>query len=84
METVAGRGGSLADRLVRGNGRFGIGRSYTEDDEEETDSVASSEFSTTHAGSVSSVLPRSRLRVSEGYASSVPSQANVESIPRKV
>ncbi|XP_065880895.1 uncharacterized protein [Euphorbia lathyris] len=74
METVPGRGGSF----VRG-----IPRSYTEDDEEESDSFVSSEFSTTQAGSVSSVLPRSRLRVSEGYASSVPSQAHVESIPLK-
>ncbi|KAF2291614.1 hypothetical protein GH714_026178 [Hevea brasiliensis] len=84
METVAGRGGSVAERVVRGNGRYEVGRNgYTEDDYESSDSAASSEFSTTQAGSVSSALPRSRLRVSEGYASSVPSLANVERNARK-
>ncbi|KAJ9166490.1 hypothetical protein P3X46_021237 [Hevea brasiliensis] len=84
METVAGRGGTVAERLVGGNGRYEVRRSgCTEDDDEESDSATSSEFSTTQAGSVSSALPRSMLRVSEGYASSVPSLANVESISRK-
>ncbi|KAJ9146509.1 hypothetical protein P3X46_028765 [Hevea brasiliensis] len=84
METLAGRGGSVAERVVRGNGRYEVGRNgYTEDDYESSDSAASSEFSTTQAGSVSSALPRSRLRVSEGYASSVPSLANVERNARK-
>ncbi|KDP41462.1 hypothetical protein JCGZ_15869 [Jatropha curcas] len=83
METVAaGRGGSVVERFVRGNSRYPVERNvYTEDDEEESDSAGSSEFSTTQAGSVSSALPRSRIRVSEGYASSVvSSQANVETI----
>lgn len=85
METVVGRRGNVAYRLGRGNGGLAVGRNgYTEDDEEESDSVASSEFSTTQVGSVSSALPRSRLRVSEGYASSVPSRANVESVADKV
>ncbi|EEF48602.1 conserved hypothetical protein [Ricinus communis] len=87
METVAaGRGGSnLAERFVRRNA------AYTEDDDdeddEESDSVASSEFSTTQGASVSGALPRarsSRLRVSQGYASSVSSLANdAETISRK-
>lgn len=85
METVAGRGGNVGERLVRGNGRYAVGRNgYTEDDDESSDSAASSEFSTTQAGSVSSALPRSRLRMSEGYASSAPSLANVESNAQKV
>ncbi|KAJ4845923.1 hypothetical protein Tsubulata_008403 [Turnera subulata] len=87
METVAGRPGNLADRLVRGRGLagYGAGRNgYTEDDEEESDSAASSEFSTTQVGSsVSGALPRSRLRMSEGYASSVTSQTYVDTAARK-
>ncbi|XP_050204886.1 uncharacterized protein LOC126654923 [Mercurialis annua] len=75
------------------NQRFPV---YTEeeDDYEESDSGRSSEYSTTQGGgggSISSALPdrKSRLRVSEGYASSVTSSQvndnnnNAEHIVRK-
>jgi hypothetical protein len=86
METVAGRGGIFSESLVRGNARYAsVGRNgYTEDEEEGSDSAGSSEFSASQVGSVSSALPRSKLHVSEGYASSVPSQANVETVAVKV
>ncbi|KAL9359386.1 hypothetical protein Peur_047509 [Populus x canadensis] len=85
METVAGRGGNFSESLVRGNARYAsVGRNgYTEDEEEGSDSAGSSEFSASQVGSVSSALPRSKLHVSEGYASSVPSQANVETVAVK-
>lgn len=85
METVAGRGGNFSESLVRGNARYAsVGRNgYTEDEEEGSDSAGSSEFSASQVGSVSSALPRSKLHVSEGYASSVPSQANVETVAAK-
>ncbi|KAH8516190.1 hypothetical protein H0E87_004526 [Populus deltoides] len=85
METVAGRGGIFSESLVRGNARYAsVGRNgYTEDEEEGSDSAGSSEFSASQVGSVSSALPRSKLHVSEGYASSVPSQANVETVAVK-
>ena len=83
METVVGRRGNLAERLVRGNGRYPVGRNgYTED--ESSDSAASSEFSSTQVGSINGAVPRGRAYVSGGYASSVPSQANVDSAAEKV
>ncbi|CAI0467807.1 unnamed protein product [Linum tenue] len=88
METVPVRNGNVGGRTAAGSGfrgGGGGGRSvYTEEDDEESDSASSSEFSTTQAGSVHSALPGSRLRFSEGYASSVPSLANVESVAAKV
>ncbi|CAN1340875.1 hypothetical protein LINPERPRIM_LOCUS39003 [Linum perenne] len=83
----SGLTGGLGGR-GRGGG-FPGGRSvYTEEDddeEEESDSASSSEFSTTQAGSINGgPLPGSRLRVSEDYASSVTSRANVESFAAKV
>ncbi|KAB1203895.1 hypothetical protein CJ030_MR8G020764 [Morella rubra] len=78
METVVGRQGNVAQRLVRGNGRGPV-RSYGNTEEESSDSAASSEFSTTQAGSINGAVPRTRAYVSEGYASSVPSRVNVES-----
>lgn len=83
METVVGRQGHVAERLMRGNGRYPVGKGgYTED--ESSDSAASSEFSTTQVGSINGAVPHSRAYVSEGYASSVPSRVNVESATRKV
>ncbi|WCJ24715.1 hypothetical protein M5689_006651 [Euphorbia peplus] len=75
-------GGSLPDRFRRA----GIDADADDDEDEsesesESDSVASSEFSTTQPGSVSSVLPPSRLRVSEGYASSLATNDDVPSAP---
>ncbi|XP_030934042.1 uncharacterized protein LOC115959685 isoform X1 [Quercus lobata] len=86
METVVGRRGNLAERLVRGNGRYPVGRNgYTED--ESSDSAASSEFSSTQVGSINGAVPQGRAYVSGGYASSVPSQSvpsqNVESAAEK-
>ncbi|XVE95208.1 hypothetical protein REPUB_Repub02eG0076300 [Reevesia pubescens] len=85
METLmGGRGGNLADRLGRGNGRYPVGRDgFTEEDDESSDSAGSSEFSTTQVGSINGRIPRSRAYVSEGYASSVPSRINVESAAEK-
>ncbi|CAK7347233.1 unnamed protein product [Dovyalis caffra] len=85
METVAGRGGNLAERLVKRNVQYtAVGMNgYTEDEDEGSDSAGSSEFSTSQVGSVSSALPRNKLNVSEGYASSAPSQANVETVAAK-
>lgn len=83
METVLGRHKLVAaERLVRGNGRYAVGRNgYTED--ESDDSAGSSEFSTTQVGgSINGNVMRSRI--SEGYASSVPSTVNVESAAEKV
>ncbi|KAJ8747419.1 hypothetical protein K2173_012487 [Erythroxylum novogranatense] len=68
VETMTGIRGNLDERLGRVNGRISF----------------SSEFSTTQVSSVNGSLPRSKLRDSEGYASSVPSRANVESLPAKV
>ena len=83
METVAGRQGHVAERLVKGNGRYPVGQyGYTED--ESSDSAASSEFSTTQVGSINGAVPRARAYVSEGYASSVPSRVNMESAAEKV
>ncbi|XP_015874207.3 uncharacterized protein LOC107411178 [Ziziphus jujuba] len=82
METVVGRHKLVAaERLVRGNGRYAVGRNgYTED--ESDDSAGSSEFSTTQVGgSINGNVMRSRI--SEGYASSVPSTVNVESAAEK-
>ncbi|XP_044475499.1 uncharacterized protein LOC123203264 isoform X2 [Mangifera indica] len=80
-ETIFGREKNLGARLVRGNGRT----VYTEEDEEEeSDSVASTEFSTTQLGSVSGVGgTRRRTYVSEGYTSSVTSHANFGSAVEK-
>lgn len=73
----------MAERLVKGNGRYPVGQyGYTED--ESSDSAASSEFSTTQVGSINGAVPRARAYVSEGYASSVPSRVNMESAAEKV
>ncbi|KAF5456023.1 hypothetical protein F2P56_025539 [Juglans regia] len=82
METVAGRQGHVAERLVRGNGRHPVGKyGYTED--ESSDSAASSEFSTTQVGSINGAVPHTRAYVSEGYTSSVPSRVNMASAAKK-
>lgn len=83
METVAGRQGHVAERMVRGNGRHPLGKNgYTED--ESSDSAASSEFSTTQVGSINGAVPHTRAYVLEGYTSSVPSRINMESSAKKV
>ncbi|KAG2698798.1 hypothetical protein I3760_07G165000 [Carya illinoinensis] len=82
METVAGRQGHVAERLVRGNGRHPVGKhEYTED--ESSDSAASSEFSTTQVGSINGAVPHTRAYVSEGYTSSVPPLVNMASAAKK-
>lgn len=79
-ETIFGRERNVGERLVRGSERT----LYTEEDEEESDSAASSEFSTTQVASVSGASGmRRRANVSEGYASSVASGANVKSTAGK-
>lgn len=83
METLVGRHKRVApERMIRENGRYPAGKNgYTED--ESDDSAASSEFSTTQVGgSINGTVLRSRM--SEGYASSVPSAINVESAAEKV
>ncbi|XP_044510377.1 uncharacterized protein LOC123228931 isoform X2 [Mangifera indica] len=78
-ETIFGRDRSLRERLMRGNGRT----VYTEK-EEESDSAASSEFSTTQVGSFDGVGGmRRRAYVSEGYTSSVASHANLRSTVKR-
>ncbi|CAI0447971.1 unnamed protein product [Linum tenue] len=88
METVAGRNGNVGGRSALGSafrGFSGGGRSVnTEEDDEESDSASSSEFSTTQTGSLNGAIPGSKLRFSEGNASTVPSQANVGSVTAKV
>ncbi|VVA16266.1 PREDICTED: ZEAMMB73_Zm00001d018133 [Prunus dulcis] len=83
MDTVVGRHKPAAEKLVRGTGKYPVARNgYTED--ESSDSAASSEYSTSQAGgSINSGVPRNRAYVSEGYASSVPSQRNLESSAKK-
>ncbi|KAH9756320.1 Pesticidal crystal cry8Ba protein [Citrus sinensis] len=79
-ETIFGRERNVGERFVRGSERT----VYTEEDEEESDSAASSEFSTTQVASVSGASGmRRRANVSEGYASSVASGANVKSTSEK-
>lgn len=79
-ETIFGRERNVGGRFVRGSERT----VYTEEDEEESDSAASSEFSTTQVASVSGASGmRRRANVSEGYASSVASGANVKSTSEK-
>lgn len=81
-ETIVGRQGDGAERLVRANGRYPVGRNaYVDDDG--SDSAASSEFSTTQAGSISGGVSQSRTYVSEGYNSSAPSRVNGNSTARK-
>lgn len=81
METVVGRQGNAAERLVKGNGRYPV-RQYTED--ESSDSAASSEFSSTQVGSNNGAAgPPTGAYVSEGYTSSVPSRFNADSAIRK-
>lgn len=84
METV-GRGyGNVAERLLRGNGRYPVaqnGNGFTED--ESSDSAASSEFSTTQVGSINGGLPRRGSYASEGYTSSVPSWVNAGRATKK-
>ncbi|KAK9270559.1 hypothetical protein L1049_026140 [Liquidambar formosana] len=82
METVAGRQGNVAERFVRGNGRYQVRQNvYTE--EESSDSAASSEFSSTQVGSNNGAMPRTKAYVSEGYTSSAPSRVNGETAVRK-
>uniref|UniRef100_A0A5B6ZKD2 Pesticidal crystal cry8Ba protein n=1 Tax=Davidia involucrata TaxID=16924 RepID=A0A5B6ZKD2_DAVIN len=78
-----GRGyGNVAERLMKGANRYPVGRNgYSED--ESSDSASSSEFSTTQTGSNNKAVPHTRVYVSEGYASSVPSRVNAESAPEK-
>lgn len=76
VETMVGR---QANIRVKGNGRYPVRQNgYTEEDES-SDSAASSEFSSTQVGSINGTIPRSRAYGSEGYASSVPSRVNTES-----
>ncbi|TYH72274.1 hypothetical protein ES332_D05G242800v1 [Gossypium tomentosum] len=83
METIMGaRRGSLEGRLGRGNGRYPGRDGFTEEDED-SDSAGSSEFSTTQVGSINGGIPRGTAYVSEGYASSVPSGVNVGSAAQK-
>lgn len=82
-ETI-GRGRvNVAQRVMTGAHRYPVGSNgYTED--ESDDSVSSSEFSTTQAGSVSGGLHHARGNASEGYASSVPSRVNAVNASKKV
>ncbi|KAL3514254.1 hypothetical protein ACH5RR_026971 [Cinchona calisaya] len=81
-ETLGRGQGYAADRLMRGANRFSVGNSvYTED--ESSDSAASSEFSTTQAGSNNqSVLP-TRTYVSQGYTSSASSKLKMDAARKK-
>ncbi|XVE55588.1 hypothetical protein DITRI_Ditri03aG0171100 [Diplodiscus trichospermus] len=84
METfMAGSGGNLGDRLGRDNWRYHVGKDGFSEEDESSDSAGSSEFSTIQAGSINGRIPHSRAYVSEGYASTVPSQINVESAAEK-
>ncbi|KAM7514512.1 hypothetical protein LguiA_004095 [Lonicera macranthoides] len=75
-ETIGQGRVNVAQRVMRGAHRYPVGSNgYTED--ESDDSVSSSEFSTTQAGSVSGGLHQARGNASDGYASSVPSRVNV-------
>ncbi|GKV09465.1 hypothetical protein SLEP1_g20962 [Rubroshorea leprosula] len=81
-DTIVGRQVNGAERLAGANGRYPVGRNgYVED--ESSDSAASSEYSTTQAGSISGGVSQSRTYVSEGYNSSVPSRVNGDSAARK-
>lgn len=81
-ETIFGRERNVVDRLLRQSGTSVV---YTEEDAEESDSAASSEFSTTQVGSISGASGmRRRVYTSEGYASSVTSHANVQGAAQKV
>nr|GMD85036.1 Rhomboid-like protease 5 [Ipomoea batatas]GME11634.1 Rhomboid-like protease 5 [Ipomoea batatas] len=81
-ETI-GRGiGHVAERAVRGTSRFPE-RSGAYTEEEESDSAASSEFSTTQVGTNSGTVLRSATYASEDYSSSVPSKSNRGSLTQK-
>ncbi|GAV66816.1 hypothetical protein CFOL_v3_10326 [Cephalotus follicularis] len=82
-ETVVGGQGHVADKLLRGNGRHPVGQNVYMEEDESSDSAASSEFSTTQTGSIKGVVPRRRAYVSEGYASGAPFRANVKSAANK-
>ncbi|XP_057973118.1 uncharacterized protein LOC131161393 isoform X2 [Malania oleifera] len=84
METVGRRAGSGAERLAVGSGRYPVGvNGYSEDEDELSNSVSSSEFSSTQVESNNRAVPHARVYASEGYASSVPSQLNAESAAQK-
>ncbi|TYG78972.1 hypothetical protein ES288_D02G104100v1 [Gossypium darwinii] len=80
---MGGRRGNLGDRLVKGNGRFPVGRDGFTEEDKSSDSASSSEFSIAQVGRINGRISRSKACVSEGYASSVPSQINVESAADK-
>ncbi|KAG8499306.1 hypothetical protein CXB51_005812 [Gossypium anomalum] len=81
---MGGRRGNLGDRLVKGNGRFPVGRDGFTEEDKCSDSASSSEFSIAQVGRINGRISRSKACVSEGYASSVPSRINVESAADKV
>ncbi|KAI8000219.1 hypothetical protein LOK49_LG09G02077 [Camellia lanceoleosa] len=81
-ETIGRGNGNVAERLMRGANRYPVGRNgYSEDDI--SDSAASSEFSSTQVGGDTVGGTRVREYVSEGHASNVSSQTNVESAAEK-
>ncbi|PPR97301.1 hypothetical protein GOBAR_AA23369 [Gossypium barbadense] len=80
---MGGRRGNLGDRLVKGNGRFPVGRDGFTEEDKSSDSASSSEFSIAQVGRINGRISRSKACVSEGYASSVPSRINVESAADK-
>lgn len=83
-ETI-GRGiAHVAERAVRGANRYPERSSAYTEEEEESDSAASSEFSTTQVGTNSGTVLRSATYASEGYSSSVPSKSNMGSLTQKV
>ncbi|TYJ45909.1 hypothetical protein E1A91_A02G088100v1 [Gossypium mustelinum] len=81
---MGGRRGNLGDRLVKGNGRFPVGRDGFTEEDKSSDSASSSEFSIAQVGRINGRISRSKACVSEGYASSVPSRINVESAADKL
>ncbi|KAA3484839.1 Phosphoglucose isomerase [Gossypium australe] len=80
---MGGRTGNLGDRLVKGNGRFPVGRDGFTEEDKSSDSASSSEFSIAQVGRINGRISRSKACVSEGYALRVPSRINVESAADK-
>ncbi|CAK9148987.1 unnamed protein product [Ilex paraguariensis] len=80
-ETIGGGHGHVAERLMRGANRYPVGSSvHTED---ESSDSGGSEFSTTQVGSKNGAFATTKAYVSEGYASSLPSQVTLESAAEK-
>ncbi|OVA01803.1 hypothetical protein BVC80_9075g46 [Macleaya cordata] len=78
-ETVRQRQGNGIERPVRGTGnKYPVGQHDDTEDDESSDSAMSSEFPSSQIRNNNSSAPRGGTYTSEGYASSVPSQANVE------